>query len=284
MSFSPPNATEADTTDEDENVDINNAADGQSAEVPTVSWALVHDTIDLLRTIHRPMPVPNSEYRHHFVGMPTSLLESVADGLTVEQCESFWHWYQHMERMWAHNAGGIQDEEGAYNPFEDKQTIISWWVFTNTARREIEKQQAKPLYKLETTVDQLNDNMPKQLVSVEVPQEQLGDDEAINAAVIRRHKRVADAMIGDCDVCYEALATKTGYLMRCGHVACVGCMLRWLKGSRNCPSCRREVHHDESVLVQLVTADEAREKETFLREEASKNAAGGEPDKKDSDE
>ncbi|SMQ52748.1 unnamed protein product [Zymoseptoria tritici ST99CH_3D7] len=176
------------------------------------------------------------------------------------------------------------DEEGAYNPFQDEQTIISWWVFTNTARREIEEQQAKPLYKPETTVDQLNDNMPKQLVPVKVPQEQLEEDEAINAAIIRSHERIADAMMGDCDVCYESLATKTGYLMRCGHVACVGCMLKWLKASRNCPSCRREVDHDESVLVQLVTADEAREREVFLRDEASKNTDGGEADKKDSEE
>ncbi|SMQ52747.1 unnamed protein product [Zymoseptoria tritici ST99CH_3D7] len=197
-------------------------------------------------------PAPDFNWRPFPIEIPS--IEQSANGLTPLQLAAFLHWQLHQESMWAHNVGGIQDDDdNFYNPFTDDHPIQSWISFSAAMELYL---RGLPLYNDIATEEQVCASMPKRTIHPEEAPQHPTADEAENAAISSAHRRIVQELKDDCKICGEAVpADKMWYLTKCGHVGCQGCVIKWLKANRTCPWCRREVDHEGSILVELAVAE-----------------------------
>jgi hypothetical protein len=65
--------------------------------------------------------------------------------------------------------------------------------------------------------------------------------------------RFADALLNDCPICHDSLATPV-LLTCCQSIFCAECVLRWLRASARCPSCRGEGFRAEKIATGAADA------------------------------
>ncbi|KJX98225.1 hypothetical protein TI39_contig426g00010 [Zymoseptoria brevis] len=196
-------------------------------------------------------PAPDFNWEPFPVEIPS--IEESANGLTPLQLAAFLHWQLHQESIWAHNVGGIQDDDdNFYNPFTDDHPIQSWISFSAAMELYL---RGLPLYNEIATEEQVCASMPRRTIHPEEAPQHPTADEAENTAISSLHKRIVQELKDDCKICGEAVPEdKMWYLTKCGHVGCQRCVIKWLKANRTCPWCRRDVDHKDSILVELAVA------------------------------
>ncbi|SMQ52745.1 unnamed protein product [Zymoseptoria tritici ST99CH_3D1] len=192
------------------------------------------------------------------VDMPDSLAELRTKGLNQAQVQAFLHWRAHQRVVWLHAIIGPNDDpDDFYNP--DAQShddvIVEWYVRTLMSQDPEEDEAefedatgfyANPLYDPSTSEKDIMNSMPVITISAH-------NNHTIPAGhedIARTHKQNLEEMEGKCPVRKGAISS-TRYFTSCQHTGCAECIIGWLKYQSSCPTCRKDVMHEQAILIQL---------------------------------
>ncbi|SMR55551.1 unnamed protein product [Zymoseptoria tritici ST99CH_1E4] len=205
------------------------------------------------------------------VRLPNSLQELRGGLLNPGQLEAFHHWQENELALWFQTTPDANDHpDDYYEPLTDTDPVATWYTMAHIHEMQshIETAEnfeapswtyANPLYAEDRSDEDIIASMPLTTISADDPPIDPANDVATNEAAIRKHEGVIKCM-GDCRICGEAISG-IGYAAQCGHVCCVGEMIKWLKFQSSCPSCRKVLKHEDSCLVQMADDKEAAEED-----------------------
>jgi hypothetical protein len=192
---------------------------------------------------------------------PPSLVQPIAslsyiraNGLNATQITAFNLWLQNAQAEWDLPDHGADD----YDPSADSDQLQTWWLMqaqrdTDVYRTDTTLPFFDPgrgvLYYSDMLEEDIRDSLPKVTISATLPVAELTGDATIDEAAKLNHARLIEAMKNPCQICGENFVE--GYATKCSHIACVECMIQWLRGACTCPVCRVVLLHSEARVVTL---------------------------------